>query len=212
MPTSTSLERRTVLTLEQHADRANAIVWRSASDEDRQAWCDEFRAAVEEGHSQRATAQAFGVAESTARERLVAHPRVSETNAQQDGGDGRARLAPERVRSIRSAIAGSPQEVINSLTQEQLDGLHAAVLDRRFNEGGPRQQVYRSERRAQDPDVARIQMVADAAIRITNMRNECLAENIVITPGLRRMASEVIPPFERTLDRLKEVAEGGEGR
>jgi hypothetical protein len=116
--------RQQILTLEQHAERANALVWRSASDEDKLAWIREAEQAMAEGHSQRAVARAFGVDQSTMSRRITW---AASLQVEEPQGDAPA-LDPSRIRDARSSIARAPAEVVNALTPEQRDGLLAELV------------------------------------------------------------------------------------
>jgi transposase-like protein len=121
-------EVKETIFLEQRADRANSIIWLSASDSDREKWVEEAIAArKEDGHKHIEVARAFGVADSTLRDREKWYDlRRSEVDEAR-----RARIKENNRINVSKAksVLADPDlrtEVLGSLSPEERDNLIAA--------------------------------------------------------------------------------------
>jgi hypothetical protein len=139
--------------------------------------------------------------------RRIYRAREAEQTPRSEGVEGRAHaLDPALLRTSRSAINRAPEEVVASLAPEQLDGLHAAVVQRRAEElaqprpGLPMGSVKRSGVRSS----VRLRKLADA-----------LSGYLIALPALKldEDCGEVLSEIEDYLGKIrrliKSLREGG---
>lgn len=116
-----------MFTLEQHAERANAIVWADADEAAMDAWCEEGLAAETEGHPKAVVARAFGVARKTYTDRQSAY-QSRRSGADADG----ARVREKRRRNQRSEARTAlkdPQSVRELLADPEVRRSVEEALD-----------------------------------------------------------------------------------
>ena len=110
----------TGLTLEQHAERANAIVWADADTPAQDAWCEEGLAAEAEGHSKSAVARAFGVARTTYKDRQLAYQT-------RRSGAGSTRRSTSVSKNLRYGMKhADPEEKAEIVAAAMLDDIAIA--------------------------------------------------------------------------------------